>query len=169
MGLLPFLECYCMSATVQKHIKESWQYPQQYKSTGSKAPAYRCSTIADAPPPPLQIAATPALPLCRSMTFSSLTMMATPEAPMGCPRATAPPCTFTLHTHSRQLRSTTLTLRLRQRRRMTGSLLHSTYVAQNTGMHEVRFEICLASLRVSSGCLTISTAENACLTNVDRC
>lgn len=30
-------------------------------------------------------------------------MMAAPEAPMGCPRAVAPPCTFTLPQHSQDV------------------------------------------------------------------
>ena len=59
--------------------------------------ALRSSTIADAPPPPLQMAATPMRALLASSTDSSRMTSAAPLAPMGCPSATAPPCTFTLH------------------------------------------------------------------------
>ena len=57
---------------------------------------HRCNTMAEAPPPPLQMVATPDLPLRRSSTLRRRTMMAAPDAPIGCPSAVAPPCTFTL-------------------------------------------------------------------------
>lgn len=53
-------------------------------------------TIADAPPPPLQMAATPNLADFASRTVISRTMIAAPEAPIGWPIATAPPCALTL-------------------------------------------------------------------------
>ena len=53
-------------------------------------------TMADAPPPPLQMAATPKRAHFAFSTDSSRMMRAAPEAPIGCPIATAPPCTFTL-------------------------------------------------------------------------
>lgn len=53
-------------------------------------------TMAVAPPPPLQMAATPNLALCCFSTLSKVTMMRQPLAPMGCPSATAPPKTLTL-------------------------------------------------------------------------
>ena len=57
---------------------------------------YLCRTTAEAPPPPLQMVATPDLPSCLSSTLSSRTRRAAPVAPMGCPSAVAPPCTLTL-------------------------------------------------------------------------
>ena len=54
------------------------------------------STTADALPPPLQIAATPSFAEFASKTDIRRMMRAAPEAPMGCPIATAPPCAFTL-------------------------------------------------------------------------
>src|SRR5690606_6805026 len=63
---------------------------------------YSCSycifsiTIADAPPPPLQIAAAPYLPPFCFSTFIRVTMILEPELPSGCPNETAPPFTFTL-------------------------------------------------------------------------
>ena len=53
-------------------------------------------TMADAPPPPLQMAATPKRAHFAFSTDRSRMMRAAPEAPIGCPIATAPPCTFTL-------------------------------------------------------------------------
>mmetsp|Transcript_37237 Transcript_37237/g.105112 ORF Transcript_37237/g.105112 Transcript_37237/m.105112 type:complete len:241 (+) Transcript_37237:128-850(+) len=54
------------------------------------------STMALAPPPPLQMEAVPYLaPLARSRLQSCPTTRA-PDMPMGCPRATAPPWTFTV-------------------------------------------------------------------------
>jgi len=54
-------------------------------------------TIADAPPPPLQIAAHPMrAPRARSTVMSRAMMMA-PVAPSGWPSASAPPCALTLH------------------------------------------------------------------------
>ena len=52
--------------------------------------------MAEAPPPPLQIAATPILPLFCFKTESKVTIILQPELPSGCPKATAPPFTFTL-------------------------------------------------------------------------
>ena len=52
-------------------------------------------TIADAPPPPLQIAAAPILALCCfKIEVNAMTILAQ-ETPKGCPRDTAPPFTFT--------------------------------------------------------------------------
>lgn len=53
-------------------------------------------TIADAPPPPLQIAAAPYLALFCLRTLIRVTIILEPELPSGCPNATAPPFTFTL-------------------------------------------------------------------------
>ena len=53
-------------------------------------------TIAEAPPPPLQIAAAPILALFCLRTFISVMRMRTPLHHKGCPRDTAPPFTFTL-------------------------------------------------------------------------
>ena len=50
--------------------------------------------IAEAPPPPLQIAAAPILPLFCPKTFIKVTMILTPEQPKGCPNDTAPPFTL---------------------------------------------------------------------------
>ena len=52
--------------------------------------------IADAPPPPLQILAIPICPFFYFKTFRSVTMILAPLHPSGCPKATAPPNTFTL-------------------------------------------------------------------------
>src|SRR5690606_36603269 len=57
---------------------------------------YLSITIADAPPPPLQIAAAPRFALFCSNTLISVTMILAPEHPRGCPSDTAPPFTFTL-------------------------------------------------------------------------
>ena len=51
-------------------------------------------TRADAPPPPLQIPATPIFPLCCLKTPSNVTTILAPEAPNGWPIATAPPWTL---------------------------------------------------------------------------
>jgi hypothetical protein len=53
------------------------------------------STIAEAPPPPLQIPATPMLALFCFKTFANVIVILAPDAPSGCPKATAPPFTFT--------------------------------------------------------------------------
>ena len=53
-------------------------------------------SIADAPPPPLQIPAPPSFPLFCFKTFTKVTMILAPEAPNGCPNETAPPLTFIL-------------------------------------------------------------------------
>ena len=53
-------------------------------------------TIAEAPPPPLQIAAAPYFPLFCFRTLIKVTMILEPELPSGCPKETAPPFTFTL-------------------------------------------------------------------------
>ena len=51
-----------------------------------------------APPPPLQIPAKPYLPLFVYKTvYNDCTILA-PDIPIGCPMATAPPCTLTLLT-----------------------------------------------------------------------
>lgn len=52
------------------------------------------TTIAVAPPPPLQIAATPYSPGLR--TYSSVVKILDPDEPNACPRAIAPPLTLTL-------------------------------------------------------------------------
>ena len=52
-------------------------------------------TIAEAPPPPLQIAAAPILPLFCFKTFINVTTTLDPELPSGCPKETAPPFTST--------------------------------------------------------------------------
>ena len=51
--------------------------------------------IADAPPPPLQMAAAPSFALFCSNTFSNVINIRAPEHPNGCPRETAPPFTLT--------------------------------------------------------------------------
>ena len=51
--------------------------------------------MAEAPPPPLQIPATPIEPCFLVKTVFKVAMIRAPEAPNGCPRATAPPSTFT--------------------------------------------------------------------------
>ena len=51
--------------------------------------------MAEAPPPPLQIAAAPNLPLFCLRTCKSVTITLEPEFPSGCPSATAPPFTST--------------------------------------------------------------------------
>lgn len=56
----------------------------------------RSTTIAEAPPPPLQMAATPMRPRRCCSTLSSVTSSRVPEAPIGCPSATAPPKMLTL-------------------------------------------------------------------------
>ena len=53
-------------------------------------------TIAEAPPPPLQIPAAPILPPFCFNTFIRVTMILEPELPRGCPNDTAPPFTFTI-------------------------------------------------------------------------
>ena len=53
-------------------------------------------TIADAPPPPLQIAAAPILALFCSRTLINVTIILAPEQPRGCTNDTAPPLTLTL-------------------------------------------------------------------------
>src|SRR5688572_3980169 len=54
------------------------------------------TAIAVASPPPMQRLATPRLrPYLRSAPMS-VTRMRAPDAPIGCPSAQAPPCTFTL-------------------------------------------------------------------------
>mmetsp|Transcript_49442 Transcript_49442/g.128977 ORF Transcript_49442/g.128977 Transcript_49442/m.128977 type:complete len:283 (+) Transcript_49442:339-1187(+) len=55
----------------------------------------RSITIALAPPPPLQMPAAPTLPPFCWSTWSSVTTIRAPLAPIGCPRATAPPLTLT--------------------------------------------------------------------------
>mmetsp|Transcript_56490 Transcript_56490/g.148926 ORF Transcript_56490/g.148926 Transcript_56490/m.148926 type:complete len:237 (+) Transcript_56490:247-957(+) len=56
----------------------------------------RSMTMADAPPPPLQMAAAPMLLSRRMRLWMSVTMMRAPEQPMGWPSASAPPDTSTL-------------------------------------------------------------------------
>ena len=53
-------------------------------------------TIAEAPPPPLQIPAAPYFPLFCFKTLINVTMILDPLLPKGCPSATAPPLTSTL-------------------------------------------------------------------------
>ena len=53
-------------------------------------------TIADAPPPPLQIPATPILPFFCFKILISVTTILDPEDPRGCPKDTAPPLTLTI-------------------------------------------------------------------------
>jgi len=50
--------------------------------------------IEEAPPPPLQIPATPYLPLFYLSTVRRDWMILAPETPIGWPRATAPPFTL---------------------------------------------------------------------------
>jgi hypothetical protein len=50
--------------------------------------------MADAPPPPLQIAAAPIFPLFCCKTLIKVTTILAPEQPNGCPKDTAPPFTF---------------------------------------------------------------------------
>ena len=47
--------------------------------------------MAEAPPPPLHIAAHPILPFFSLRTFIKDNIILLPDAPIGCPRATAPP------------------------------------------------------------------------------
>jgi len=58
------------------------------------------ATMAEAPPPPLQIAAPPYWPLFCFKTCTSVTKILAPEAPSGWPNATAPPLTLTLSAES---------------------------------------------------------------------
>ena len=51
--------------------------------------------MADAPPPPLQILATPIVPALSCSTEFKVVMIRVPEAPNGWPSATAPPYIFT--------------------------------------------------------------------------
>jgi len=51
-------------------------------------------TMAVAPPPPLQIEAQPYSPFFNK--WARVTTILQPEEPIGWPRATAPPATFTL-------------------------------------------------------------------------
>ena len=51
--------------------------------------------IAEAPPPPLQIAAAPILPLFCFNTLINVTTTLEPELPSGWPNETAPPLTST--------------------------------------------------------------------------
>ena len=53
-------------------------------------------TIAEAPPPPLQIAAAPNFALFCARTLIKVTIILAPEHPSGWPNETAPPFTFTL-------------------------------------------------------------------------
>mmetsp|Transcript_159312 Transcript_159312/g.487447 ORF Transcript_159312/g.487447 Transcript_159312/m.487447 type:complete len:211 (-) Transcript_159312:161-793(-) len=55
-------------------------------------------TRAEAPPPLFAIEAQPVCASCCSSTPSSVHRMRAPDAPKGCPRATAPPLTFTRET-----------------------------------------------------------------------
>jgi hypothetical protein len=62
-------------------------------------PAVYCNdsiTMADAPPPPLQIPAQPILPFFSFSTPRSVVVILAPEAPSAWPRATAPPWRLTL-------------------------------------------------------------------------
>ena len=51
----------------------------------------RSMTIAEAPPPPLQMPAAPIVLPVRMRLWSSVTMMRAPEQPIGWPSTTAPP------------------------------------------------------------------------------
>ena len=51
--------------------------------------------MAEAPPPPLQMAAAPNVALFCSNMFKSVMVILAPEHPRGCPKETAPPFTFT--------------------------------------------------------------------------
>jgi len=51
--------------------------------------------MAEAPPPPLQIAATPVCPSLTCKTFTKVVTILAPDAPSGCPKETEPPNTFT--------------------------------------------------------------------------
>ena len=50
------------------------------------------TSAAVAPPPALQIIATPSLPFFDLSTLIKAVSILAPEAPTGCPIATAPPC-----------------------------------------------------------------------------
>ena len=52
-------------------------------------------TIAEAPPPPLQIPAAPIFPLFCFKTLINVTTILDPDEPNGCPKDTAPPLTLT--------------------------------------------------------------------------
>ena len=52
-------------------------------------------TIADAPPPPLHIPATPIFAFFCFNTFIKVTTILEPELPNGCPNDTAPPIILT--------------------------------------------------------------------------
>jgi hypothetical protein len=54
------------------------------------------TTIAEAPPPPLQIPAAPYFPLFCLSTLIRVTIILDPLLPKGCPKETAPPFTSTL-------------------------------------------------------------------------
>jgi len=54
------------------------------------------NTIADAPPPPLQILAQPIVASFLFNTLYKFPMIRAPDIPIGCPRLTAPPNTLTL-------------------------------------------------------------------------
>mmetsp|Transcript_17124 Transcript_17124/g.46356 ORF Transcript_17124/g.46356 Transcript_17124/m.46356 type:complete len:235 (-) Transcript_17124:610-1314(-) len=66
--------------------------------------AMRSTTTADAPPPPLQMLATPKRPSTWSSAERSVTRILMPDAPIGCPMATAPPNMFTLAGSSPRMR-----------------------------------------------------------------
>ena len=51
--------------------------------------------IAEAPPPPLHIDAQPYFPPLNLNTLIRDYTILAPDIPIGCPMATAPPCTFT--------------------------------------------------------------------------
>src|SRR6056300_235103 len=51
----------------------------------------RSNAMAVPSPPPIQIAATPRLTSRRSIALSNVTIIRAPEAPIGCPKAQAPP------------------------------------------------------------------------------
>ena len=53
-------------------------------------------TIAEAPPPPLQIPATPIAALFCFSTLINVTTILDPDDPRGCPNETAPPLTLTM-------------------------------------------------------------------------
>ena len=62
---------------------------------------YYISTIrADASPPPIQRLANPRFAALFFISYNKVTSILVPLAPIGCPKATAPPLTFTLSTSS---------------------------------------------------------------------
>src|SRR5690606_38561745 len=74
--------------------KEVTNVPQQEQKSREYFNHNFSITIAEAPPPPLQIAARPMLLLLASSTECKVVIILAPEQPKGWPNATAPPHTF---------------------------------------------------------------------------